>query len=79
MLEIPCPQANCLVKFTDNEIEIFAYVEDFKRYQDYKSNIQIDLNPSLKWCPTPDCRTAISKKNKTCEKCGTKICFDCGL
>jgi hypothetical protein len=39
VLEIPCPQANCSIKFTDNDIEIFADAGVYKRYQDYKANI----------------------------------------
>lgn len=77
-MSIPCPIAGCSYKFTDSDIGELAPLEVAERYRIFKENIQIDLDPSLKWCPAPDCRTAISKTTKICSKCQTKICFVCG-
>lgn len=53
----------------------------YDKYLRFKENIDVNLNPKLKWCPRPDCIHYIEKGKKrkiTC-KCGFILCFDCGM
>ena len=49
-----------------------------KRIED----LAVVKDKSLKWCPTPDCNTAVKKpccckKRAICAKCGNDMCFRC--
>ena len=50
-------------------------------YLRFSKNIEVDMDPDLRWCPTPDCgkfvRLETGRKSVDCE-CGTRICLLCG-
>jgi E3 ubiquitin-protein ligase RNF19A len=47
----------------------------------FKENIDVNINPDMKWCPRPNCNNYIKKgkKKKVVCECGFEICFECGL
>lgn len=55
--------------------------EIYEKYLRFKENIDVDLNPKLKWCPNRQCSRFVKKQgrgdNSRCE-CGTNVCFKCG-
>lgn len=52
----------------------------YEKYLKFKENIDVNLNPLLKWCPKADCNRYVSKgkKRKVVCDCGTEVCFTCG-
>jgi DNA-directed RNA polymerase subunit M/transcription elongation factor TFIIS len=50
----------------------------------FRSDIEVDLDPNVRWCPRPGCQTIVKKsivspKDKTvCTKCQFEMCFKCG-
>lgn len=78
---IKCATANCPLEFTREDVRKFGSLEIYTKYLKFKENIDVNLNPDLKWCPKPNCSHFISKgksKKVKCE-CGMEICFDCGV
>ena len=51
------------------------------KFLKFKRNLEVNLNPNLKWCPRPNCEKHVKKpaKNKVVCECGQEICFDCGF
>eukprot|EP00347_Sterkiella_histriomuscorum_P021619 403333348 len=78
---IKCADAQCKEEFTKEDVEKFGSKEIYDKYLKFKENIDVNLNPNLKWCPKPNCNNYISKgkKRKVTCKCGLEICFDCGI
>ena len=72
-------QDQCRLKFKDADVKQFAPEELFNKYKLFLKNIKIELDKNLKWCPKPECNTAIEKASQTCNTCGTVICWECGL
>jgi hypothetical protein len=77
---IKCANVACPLEYTRDEIRLFGSQEIYDKYLKFKENIDVNLNPDLKWCPRPNCNHYVKKGKKkkvTCE-CGYEICFDCG-
>mmetsp|Transcript_23900 Transcript_23900/g.29743 ORF Transcript_23900/g.29743 Transcript_23900/m.29743 type:complete len:94 (-) Transcript_23900:567-848(-) len=72
----------CEVKFTNDEIRSFGSKEIYEKYLQFKLNIDVDLNPKLKWCPSSDCNRYVEKKGMFAKKasceCGAVVCLKCG-
>ena len=82
VIEIPCMMLGCQWRFDKEDIRRFGSKEIYDKYLQFKLNIDVELNPKLKWCPRPSCNRYIEKtghfiKQVTCE-CGQKICLKCG-
>ena len=81
VIKIPCMQADCKEEFTDDDVKRFGSKKTFDKYLRFKMNINVDLNPNLRWCPNQKCVNYVEKQGKsntaTCE-CGTKVCMECG-
>ncbi|CDW86799.1 ibr domain containing protein [Stylonychia lemnae] len=82
VMKVKCPQNTCKEEFTREDIRKFGSQEIYMKYLKFKENIDVNLNPNLKWCPKPNCNHYIQKNKKSrkvkCE-CGMEICFDCGI
>ena len=79
--QIKCAKHDCGLEFTRDEIRKFGDQDTYTKYLKFKENIDVNLNPKLKWCPRPNCNHFIERgksKKAKCE-CGMEICFDCGL
>lgn len=85
-----CPAVKCKeVVHEDvwNEVLIEYFNDEeaksiFNRYSTFLVRSFIDLNPSIKWCPSPHCNRAVQYIGRDSEvlcNCGFKICFVCGL
>lgn len=80
---IACAAHACDILVDD--ITVMKLVKDFKvksKYQHLITNSFVQCNRLLRWCPIPDCNSAIKvqcvdMKPVTC-KCNHTFCFQCG-
>ena len=77
---------NCKEVFTADDIKSFGSEEIYRKYLRFKENIDIEVNPNLKWCPKVGCMNYVAREKAfccfnsstaTCE-CGQRMCFKCG-
>ena len=81
---ISCAQNGCNIIVDDKTItQIINDRKVLERYQRLTTDSFVASNRLLRWCPTPDCYTAIKIENYLqfmpieC-KCGSIFCFLCG-
>jgi IBR domain, a half RING-finger domain len=79
---IKCADSGCKQEYTPDDIRKFGSKEIYEKYLKFKENIDVNMNPNLRWCPRPDCNNYVKKGKKgnqvKCE-CGYEICFKCGM
>ena len=61
ILKIRCPDSTCKREFEEQDIQKFGSRKVYDKYLRFKSNIDVNLNPNLKWCPRPNCPNYVSK------------------
>jgi len=78
---IKCADQSCTKEYTREDIRKFGSKEIYEKYLRFKENLDVNLNPDLRWCPRPDCSHFVKKgrKNKVICECGFELCFLCGL
>ena len=82
VIEISCMMLGCEETFSKEDISRFGSKEIYQKYLQFKLNIDVEVNPRLKWCPRPGCPHYVEKKGfaqrtATCE-CGQRVCLKCG-
>ena len=82
VVEIPCMMIGCPVTFAGDDVRQFGSKEIYEKFLQFKLNIDVDLNPNLKWCPQAGCNRYVKKTgmlNKTAKcDCGANVCLKCG-
>ena len=77
---------DCKKEFSLEDIEHFGSEEIYKKFLRFKENIDVELDPNLKWCPRLTCMHFVRREKvcrifnsslATCE-CGQQMCFRCG-
>jgi hypothetical protein len=51
VVKIGCMDFNCAQLFTQEDIKRFGSADIYKKYLRFKENIDVEVNPNLKWCP----------------------------
>ena len=51
VVQIKCMDMDCDLEFTENDIKNFGSDEIYKKFLRFKENIDVELDPNLKWCP----------------------------
>lgn len=74
VLKIPCMQHGCTVEFQEADVQAFGSEDLFKKYLRFKMQIDVDLDPNLRWCPRNGCmkyvrKRGVLRKTARCE-CG---------
>ena len=82
MADIVCPSNICNASLTMEDLQKISDVSIFERYLILNTNKKIALDPTLTWCPSPDCNTVCDihdvtavgrdskyKKYSNCAKC----------
>ena len=64
VISIPCMFAGCESSFQAEDVRKFGSKEIYEKYLQFKMNIDVDLNPNLKWCPRPDCVNYVEKQGR---------------
>ena len=83
VLKIHCPGNNCDNELTEAEIKDFLKSSDLeitKKYDKFKRNLEISMDPKHRWCIKPGCEYFVegdAKNPKTLCKCGQLMCFNC--
>lgn len=69
-------------KHGHDSIEAQAANDALKRYERFLSSNYVDMNRSIRWCPTPNCGWAVRAlgpcREVKCEHCRYSFCFRCG-
>ncbi len=72
--KIKCSESSCTAVYSREDIRKFGSQEIFEKYLKFKENIDVNLNPNLKWCTQPDCNRFVTKAAK-----GNKAKCECGF
>ena len=64
-MKIMCPENGCGKQFAKADIQKFGSKDMFEKYLRFKENIDVNINPNLRWCPKPDCNQYVSGSKKT--------------
>jgi hypothetical protein len=81
--KIECPDGKCLKRISDKLVTNHLMSEEtVKKYQRFLKRNEVSRNPSLKFCPSPDCEGVLKKPlvlpgNETCTLCEKTYCFQC--
>lgn len=82
VVKIPCMQHGCAVEFEESDVKLFGSEEIFKKYVRFKMNINVDLDPNLRWCPRNGCMNFVRRPNRLRKRavcaCGQEVCMRCG-
>lgn len=61
VLGIKCLDYQCDRTFSPAEVQKFTNTQLFEKYQQFKLNIEIELDPNRMWCPTPGCSSFVRR------------------
>eukprot|EP00128_Syssomonas_multiformis_P005961 Colp12_sorted_trinity150504_noHs@27196 len=79
VLDLPCP--SCERALEHSEIESIAGKDLFLKFETFSHVRTLARNPNTKWCPTPDCNTALEATvgsiTTKCPTCKVEICASC--
>ena len=59
--DIPCLQVGCNETFSRDQIRSFGSKEIYEKYLQFRLNIDVDMDPKLKWCPSSNCNRFVRK------------------
>jgi len=80
-LKIICPQDQCGLILSEQQIQELAKAETYKKYKQFQEAFFISRCSDFKFCPSPDCEESCKgslKSPKTfCQKCSNSFCFRC--
>ncbi|KAJ3035179.1 hypothetical protein HK097_004269, partial [Rhizophlyctis rosea] len=86
---IQCPASGCKVVVDEKTVEMVVKEEVCTKYKNLLLRTYVDDNPTLRWCPAPNCEYAVechvpsSQFNEKVPtvicRCGHKFCFGCSL
>ncbi|KAF0699866.1 Aste57867_9576 [Aphanomyces stellatus] len=76
-----CPQHGCNERVSDLIFQKLLPKENFAKYEKYLLRSFVDINKTVKWCPSPGCDKAISSSGGLTTVacvCGCLFCLRCG-
>ena len=82
VLALHCPSPSCPRPLTSKEVLSLLPTPLHPKYDRFRTNAEIALDPNARWCPTPNCESVMiggdgrGRKLK-CSKCGGMVCFSC--
>ncbi|RHY58528.1 hypothetical protein DYB38_008783, partial [Aphanomyces astaci] len=85
-----CPQHGCSERVSDSIFQKLLPKKDYMRFQEYLLRSFVDINKTVKWCPSPGCDKAIASSGglMTCKNesetanwilANTKKCPKCSI
>lgn len=82
-VNVACPMDRCNEKVLPDVVEMVVDDSAKIKYRQFLSRSYVEDNPSLQWCPGPNCDCAMmfnqgGAYDVVCEKCDTGWCWDCG-
>lgn len=88
LLNIRCPTPDCETQVQFEDIQGVMDREWCEKFQDFALLAFMRLDPTTRWCPKPNCNTAVmvdvdpndpTTKKVSCPKCSHEYCYGCGL
>uniref|UniRef100_T1J8V1 E3 ubiquitin-protein ligase RNF144B n=1 Tax=Strigamia maritima TaxID=126957 RepID=T1J8V1_STRMM len=81
-VNVTCPDAGCEIGgvLSRDEISSLIDVQLFDKFQRYKLNYEVALDPSREWCPRAGCDTICNvgaELSVVCPTCGLNFCSRC--
>jgi len=75
-------QHGCDAEFAEENVKAYGSEDIFKKYVRFKMNINVDMDPNLRWCPRNGCLNFVKRRGRfhrraTCV-CGQVVCMRCG-
>lgn len=67
-------QHGCELEFLEADIQAFGSEAVFKKYVRFRLQIDVDLDPNLRWCPRNGCLKYVRKRGAL----RTKATCECG-
>ena len=81
VLSIACPNHECSSIISEENIKSIVTPILFEKYILFKNNEQLSKDPSLRWCPKPDCKGydtgSLNKNELICNVCYFHYCYYC--
>jgi len=84
LLTIPCLHPSCSESIPDSDVRALVDKDIYSKYKRFQELAEISAMPTSRWCPKPDCNTAVVGDPHdeafpclVCHKCETKFCSDC--
>lgn len=77
---LKCPFTSCLNKEIDSIVKRLLPDCEYQEFNKEKYNAILSLDPTIRWCPTPDCKgySKISESPYlTCNMCASLFCHKC--
>jgi E3 ubiquitin-protein ligase RNF144 len=78
--DLKCPFPECSVRNIDLAAETILSKPDFEEFNKGKYNAILSLDPSIRWCPFPDCQgysQIADSKFLNCNTCFNNFCGEC--
>ncbi|ODQ67975.1 IBR domain-containing protein [Nadsonia fulvescens var. elongata DSM 6958] len=87
--DLRCPNENCTFVIPDSAIKVLVTIDVYNKYKDLSLKSFVRSRNSIKWCPYPDCDSAVeclvrdyelktTVPSVTCAN-GHSFCFGCSL
>ena len=83
VLNVFCPYPNCSRMLSSSDFIALLPSELHGKYERFRQNAEVALDPNARWCPTAGCDTVLKRgKGKgadklKCNKCKRSLCFSC--
>ena len=80
--DLKCPEFNCELKPTDDEVKKAVSAQTYEKYQQFQNDLKVLLDQETIFCGTPDCKGVLNlleaNKNKLkCKDCKRSTCSKC--
>ena len=77
VLKIACMHYKCPKEFTQEDVQQFGSGEIYNKFLKFKENINVELDPNLRWCPKNGCINYVRRQKKCCCFASSATC-SCG-
>ena len=83
VLNVHCPYPNCARVFSPPDFLAHLPSDLRAKYERFRLNAEVSLDPNARWCPTAGCDTVLKRgKGKgadklKCNNCKRSLCFSC--
>lgn len=74
VVKIKCMAYKCEHVFERSDIQAFGSSDILQKYLKFKENIDIEMDPNIKWCVAKDC-AGFARRGKRCLCCSRRKAF----
>ena len=81
VLQLSCPFPQCARSLSSAEVLALLPRALHRKYDRFRQNAEIALDPDARWCPTVNCESVMigsrEEPKLRCGKCRRSLCFNC--